>query len=188
MLQPFLPLPSDRLLLRPFLDSDLEAFHSYRSDPELGRYQGWNAPTLDEARRFINKQCEQVPGALGVGAQIAIELKATEQMIGDVYLDTPADEPALARFGYTLSREHQGKGLATEAVETILDGVFGLLDKHRATALTFADNDRSVALLERIGMRREAHHVRSSRLAGAWVDDYVYAVLQHEWRERRARA
>ena len=181
----FLPLESARLNLRRFRESDLEPFHTYRSDPDVGKYQGWSALTLDEARQFIETQDEHMPGALGVGAQIAIELKASGEMVGDVFLNTPADEPDHAQFGYTLGREHQGKGVATEAVETLLDYVFGPLDKHRATALTFADNARSVALLERIGMRREAHHLQSSRLDGAWVDDYVYAMLQSDWLLRR---
>ena len=41
------------------------------------------------------------------------------------------------------------------------------------------------ALLERLGMRREAHHVRSYWFRGAWVDDVVYAMLRTEWSNAR---
>lgn len=182
----FLLLESARLVLRRFQRTDLVPFHAYRSDPNIARYQGWSEFSLDDARQFIEKKDACLPGASGVGAQIAIEVKASGEMIGDLYLNMPADEPAQAQIGFTLAPEHQGNGFATEAVETLLDYVFGALDKQRVTALTFARNDRSVALLERVRMRREAHHVQSSRLEGAWVDDYVYAILRSEWQRARA--
>ena len=169
------------MILRRFRAEDLHAFHAYRADPEVARFQGWSDFTLDDATRFIETQAGLVPGALGVGAQIAVVSKASGEMIGDVFLATPEDDSQQARIGYTFARQHQGRGLATEAVRTLLDYVFRVLDKRRVTATTFASNERSVALLERIGMRREAHHVQSALLEEAWADEYVYALLRHEW-------
>lgn len=180
----FEPLASARLILRKFQTSDVAPFHAYRSDPAIAHFQGWNAFTLDDAEAFVARQRAQEPGALGVGAQIAIELTSSGEMIGDVYLNTSDDKPHTAQIGYTLASRHQRHGYATEAVETLLHYVFGTLNKHRVAALTFADNLRSVALLERVGMRKEAHHTQSSQLDGAWVDDAIYAMLQDEWRSR----
>lgn len=47
-------LETPRLILRPFQDSDLEPFVAYRSDPEVARYQGWEAPySVESAMEFI---------------------------------------------------------------------------------------------------------------------------------------
>ena len=53
---------------------------------------------------------------------------------------------------------------------------------HRVTAICFADNQASWRLMERVGMRREAHHVRDSlHRTGQWMDTMVYALLGEEW-------
>ena len=177
----FVPIETERLLLRRFVPSDVEPFLAYRSDAALARYQGWGVITPEEARRFVDAQLNSNPGQPGTGAQIAVELKATAQMIGDVYLNSPADRPHEAEIGYTLAPGHHAHGYATEAVTGLLGFVFGALDRHRVTALTYADNTRSVALLERLGMRREAHFVKNQWFEGKWVDEYIYAMLQSEW-------
>lgn len=174
-----LPLESPRLLLRPMRAADAEVLYSYRADPTLARYQGWSAISLEEARAFVERQALE-------RKQIAIERKDTGEMIGDVYLNTPTDD--LAEVGFTVSTTHQGQGFATEAVRTLIDGVFTKLDVRRITALTFAENKRSVALLQRVGMRREAHYVESSEFEGRWVDDYRYALLRSEWASGRPRS
>lgn len=181
MSPPFEPLLSERLRLRRFSRDDLEPFLAYRSNPDVAKYQGWDPYTREDAMGFLDKQRDSQPGQLGEGAQIAIELKATGEMIGDVFLDTPSGEPSLARIGYTIAPTHQRQGYATEAVTTLLGHVFGPLDKRRVTALTCADNLPSVALLERVGMRREAHYIQSTLVDDHWADEYLYALLQREW-------
>lgn len=56
-----------------------------------------------------------------------------------------------------LSLNSQGKGYATEAAIGVIDYLFSDLKKHRITASVDPINIKSVALLERIGMRKEAH-------------------------------
>ena len=174
-------LETARLIIRPFKDSDLESFLDYRADPEIERYQGWGEFTREDARRFIDSQRGHTPGIPGNHTQIAIELKATGAMIGDLYLNVLADEPRQANLGYSLATEHQGQGYATEAVSAFLDYVFQSLDLHRVMATVDCDNERSIALLERIGMRREAHLIQSWYSNGKWSDEYKYAILQREW-------
>lgn len=175
-----------RLILRPFRVEDVTSFHAYRSDPVVSRFQGWEPPTYREAQAFVQAQAECVPGTLGAGAQIAIELRTTNAMIGDVFLHTPSEEPKQARIGFTIARDHQRRGFATEAVGRLLEYVFDDLKKHGVSAVTLAGNEASVALLVRVGMRRKAHHVRSVPFEGAWADEYVYALLRDEWAQRAA--
>ena len=178
------PLETPRLILRRFRESDLIPSHAYRSDPEIEKYQGWGKFTLEDARRFIANQGEGAPGAPGAHVQIAIELKSTGEMVGDVYIYTPETEPEQARLGYSIATAHQRKGYANEAVTAMLDYMFGPLNKHRVGAGADVGNIASIALMERLGMRREAHFIRNTWFRGQWTDEVQYAILQSEWRAR----
>ena len=82
---------------------------------------------------------------------------------------------------------HQGCGLATEALGSVLGYVFDTLAKHRASAVTDAVNQAAAALLRRLGFRLEAHFVEHVWFKGAWGSEYRFALLRREWQARRAR-
>jgi RimJ/RimL family protein N-acetyltransferase len=175
-------LASSRLILRRLRESDLEPFCRYRSDPRVARYQDWESFTMEEGLRFFEGQAKLHPDVPGTWFQMAIELAATAELIGDCGLHTPSDRPGLAEIGFTMAAEHQGRGYATEAVSRLLDYVFGSLGKHRAIAVTDARNAPAVRLLERVGMRREGHSIENVWFKGRWGDEYQYALLEREWR------
>ena len=91
-------------------------------------------------------------------------------------------EATQAELGWVLDPAHGGRGLMTEAVVALIDVCFGPLGLRRVIADCFADNTASWRLMERVGMRREAHTVRDSlhRTKG-WLDGYTYALLAEEW-------
>ena len=109
-------------------------------------------------------------------------------MIGDCGLHFPPGEPHQAEVGITLAPGHQGQGYATEALNAVLDYLFLSLGKHRVFASVDPRNRASIALLERVGMRKEAHLRESVWWKGEWADDLVFAVLEGEWRARRSVA
>ena len=82
--------------------------------------------------------------------------------------------------------EHQGKGFATEAVNCLLDYVFGKIAKHRVIAVADTRNAPAVRLLERVGMRREGHFIENIWFKGEWGDEFQYAMLEREWRAMAA--
>lgn len=82
-------------------------------------------------------------------------------------------------------RAAQGRGFATEAVIALLDYLFHTRGKHRVAAGCDPRNLASVALLKRVGMRLEAHHIRSAWWKGEWTDEFLYASLVNEWSARR---
>ncbi len=90
---------------------------------------------------------------------------------------------AQAELGWVLDPAHAGRGYATEAVQELIRYCFDDLGIHRVVATAFLDNDASWRLMERVGMRRETHAVRSSlHRSGRWLDTATYAVLAQEWR------
>ena len=91
-----------------------------------------------------------------------------------------------AELGWVLDPAYTGRGLATEAVEALLEECFTNLGIRRVTAICFLANTASWRLMERIGMRREQHAVRDSlHRSGRWLDSLTYAILAEEWPGRR---
>ena len=181
-----LSLETERLHLRSFQDDDVQAFAAYRSDPEVARYQSWTTPyPADEALLFVIGNKAATPGVPGEWYQIAIELKEGGLLIGDCVFHILENEQRQAEIGYTLASKYQGLGYATEAVARLLDYLFGELRLHRVTAMCDVRNVRSSRLMERLGMRREAHFVENSWFKGEWSSEYVYALLRWEWMRGR---
>lgn len=181
----FISLESERLLLRRFADGDLLPFLAYLNDSLVARYQTWESYSEQQARDVIEQQKNLEPGLPGQGFTFALELKETGVLIGHIALKTQEDNQ-LAEIGFTLSREYHGKGLAFEAASRVLEYLFINLKMHRVTAITDCENHRSVALLSRLGMRREGRFIQNIWFKGKWGDEYLYAILREEWLRKRA--
>jgi RimJ/RimL family protein N-acetyltransferase len=87
-------------------------------------------------------------------------------------------------LGCTLNFNQHGKGFATEALAEILNLLFQKLNKHRVIASIDPRNEKSIRLVERLGMRKEAHFRKSLWMNNEWVDDLVYAILKEDWLEK----
>jgi RimJ/RimL family protein N-acetyltransferase len=181
----FTTIETDRLILRHFQERDLGAFVAYRNDPEVARYQSWESISEPRAQAFIAEMARQQPGIPGQWFQIAVELKANGQLIGDCGLLVLLQDPRQAQLGITLSSAWQGQGLATEAAMAVVDYAFIELDLHRVVAVVDCENRASAALMERLGLRREGHFLKNTWFKGRWADEYLYAALQAEWLEKR---
>jgi len=180
----FEALESGRLLLRRFSETDLEPFLAYRNDPEVARYQDWEELSEAEALRLIRASDREEPFAPGEWFQFALQLKDTGVLVGDLGFKVVPDGRQ-AEVGYTLAREHWGRGYASEAVSRLLDHAFGVLGLHRVCAVVDQQNLASVGVLERIGLRREGAFVENAWFKGRWSSEYLYATLRREWLARR---
>ena len=171
-------IATPRLLMRPFMETDLETFAAYRSDPQVARYQSWTPPyTLNQARAFFREMKHARPGTPGTWYQLAVERLAQPGIIGDCAFQVLPDDPFQAQIGFTFARAYQKQGYATEAVSHLLGFLFSQQHLHRVTATCDAENSDSYRLLERVGMRREAHFVENILFKGAWGSEFVYALL-----------
>lgn len=171
---------TEQLVLRHLTNDDAAALAAYRSDPVQARYQSWEVPyPVDRAQALIAEMHDVQFAQPGAWLQIGIETGG--RLIGDVAVRVDGDEARQATVGFTLAADAQGHGFATEALRAVISLLFTEHGVHRICADCDARNDRSVALLERIGMRREAHHRKSAWWKGEWTDEYVYAILAQEW-------
>jgi RimJ/RimL family protein N-acetyltransferase len=174
-------LVTERLVLRALRPDDAETMFAYRSDPEIMRYQGWDPESLTDVHEFIAEHRLYDAYAPGSWRQFAIALRPDGAMIGDCGVHVPEDKPEQAEFGITLAPAFQRRGYASEALRVLLRLVFDTLGKHRVFASVDPRNLPSIALFERAGFRKEAHHIESLWLMGEWVDDVILAMLAREW-------
>jgi RimJ/RimL family protein N-acetyltransferase len=171
---------SERLLLRPFEARDARELAAYRSDPDVARYQSWDAPfALADASALIAELAAGDPEEPG-WFQWAIERIDEPGIVGDLGVNLLEDEQQAA-IGYTMAPAFQGRGYATEAVARMLDHLFLEQGLHRVSAECDTRNDASMGVLEHLGFRREAHLRSSTWSKGEWCDDYLYALLADEW-------
>jgi RimJ/RimL family protein N-acetyltransferase len=176
-----LVLRSPRLLLRPLCAEDAAPLAAYRSIPEVARFQSWESFDQADAVRLVADQAKVVPDTPGTWLQLAIVLSTSGKMIGDCGIHFRGDDLQQVELGVTMSPTHQGQGLATEALASVLGYVFDGLGKHRVTTVTASENHAAAALFRRLGFRQEAHYVENVWFKGAWGSEYLFALLRLEW-------
>jgi RimJ/RimL family protein N-acetyltransferase len=181
-----LVLRSPRLLLRPLRLQDAGAITAYRSLPEVARFQSWGSFGPADAARLVAGQAGVTPDTPGTWLQLALTVLESGAVIGDCGIHFRADDPRQVELGITLASHHQGRGLAAEALGSVLGYVFGTLGKHRASAVTDTENEPAARLFRRLGFRQEAHYLENVWFKGAWGSEYLFALLHREWQSRQA--
>jgi RimJ/RimL family protein N-acetyltransferase len=177
----FSEIKTERLSVRNLEANDGPRVFSYHRHPDVARFQSWGTESVDVIQTYIRGLSSMEPGTPGKWYQVGIYLREGDKLIGDYGFRVLTDIPEQVEIGITLAPEFQGKGYATEALSALLTYLFGDLKKHRVFGSVDPRNQSSMRLLERIGMRKEAHFVKSLWFRGEWVDDVVYAMLAEEW-------
>jgi RimJ/RimL family protein N-acetyltransferase len=149
----FLPQSTERLILRRFVDLDLERFLAYRRDPQVSRFQGWSMLSDTEGQAFINEMQTASIGIPDEWFQIAIAHNQSNLLLGDIGIKVDVENPTIVEIGFTLRREEQGKGYAKEAVQVLIDLLFELGSINKIVGITDARNESSIRLLRRLGMK-----------------------------------
>jgi RimJ/RimL family protein N-acetyltransferase len=173
-------ITTERLILRRFRKADAPVLAEYRSDPEVARYQSWDAPfPLLRAETAVANFMASDPDKAG-WFQYAVERVADRTLIGDVAVHLH-DNLLQAEIGFTLATPYQRKGFGTEAVRAVLDRLFRVQGLHKVTGECDARNTPSAALMERVGFTREGHLRQQTFIKGEWTDDLIYGLLAEEW-------
>lgn len=182
MTDKWFPLETQRLLLREFDASDEASIHEYASDPEVVRYAPWGPNTPEETRRVLNERLEEQQRWPRADVTLAIVLKTEHNVIGSLRLGILDDTNRTGDFGYVLNPRYWNRGYTTEACAALVRCAFERLNLHRLVATCDTRNVASMRVMERLGMRREAHFVRDVFQRTEWRDSYLYAVLEPDAR------
>ncbi|MGW6444650.1 GNAT family N-acetyltransferase [Lentzea sp. NPDC055074] len=181
------PLNTGRLLLRPFRPTDLDDFYAYRSRPDVFRYLYEESVSREECAELLDRLIadDELTGE-NQRLALAIFLPEAGKVIGGAVLRWRSEKDEQGEIGYSLHPEFQGRGYATEAARAMLDLGFTHLGLHRIVAECDPRNEPSWRLMERLGMRREAHFRHNEIFKGEWGDLFVYALLEEEYRRADA--
>lgn len=175
-------LMTDRLLLRAFTRGDVDAVHAYRSREDVARYLFDPPLSRDECALAIQQRiAHTVLEKEGDRIILAVESRDDGALVGEVSLIWRSVEARQGELGWIFHPDYQGRGFASEAAARLLDLGFGEIDLHRIFARCDARNDRSWRLMERLGMRREAHFREHAVFKGEWDEEFYYAILRNEW-------
>jgi aminoglycoside 6'-N-acetyltransferase len=174
-----LPRLAPGVVLRRLRPSDLTAFQAYRTDADLGRYQGWSVMSDAQARAFLEEMNTMPLFPQGEWIQLGIAAPHDEAaLLGDMGLHLAEDARDHVEIGFTLSRAAQGRGLATAALRAAAQLVFESTAAERVLAITDVRNRASIGVLERAGMRRVEE--RQTLFRGEPCVEYVYVLLRGE--------
>lgn len=145
-------LETGRLLLRAWRNEDFDSYAEMCADPNIMRFLGGKTLNRMEAWRqmaFLVGHWE----LLGYG-HWAVEEKSSGRFAGRLGFLNPAGWPAF-EIGWTLGREFQGKGYATEGATRALQYAFEELDKDHVISLIDPQNTASIRVAERLGEKLE---------------------------------
>lgn len=171
-------LSTNRLALRHFTPRDGAGLYSYLSDPAVVRFEPY-APMPREA-------CDAAAQSFCESEDFWAICLEDGTLIGQVYL--AEGDRQTWELGYVFHAAYHRQGYATEACRALLAWAYGPKKAHRVYAQCNPANTASWRLLERLGMRREAHHIqdmyfdKNTRDRPLWQDTYVYAMLAAEWK------
>jgi RimJ/RimL family protein N-acetyltransferase len=183
VLEPRFPLETERLLLRPYTGDDFEALFAMQSRADVAHYLYWGPRTEDEVRAALEKKVASTAiRSEGDFLALAAISRVSGELVGDFVLQWVSEEHRQGEVGFIVHPDHQGRGYATEVGRVLLRLAFEDLKLHRVVGRLEARNAASGRVLEKLGMRREAHLVENEWVKGEWQSEIVYAILDREWR------
>ena len=174
-------IETERLVLRELRDDDWAALHAVESLPDVNRYQGYDAHTEDASRAMIAKAIREAAESPRVVFELAVTRRGDDRLIGRGGFRRSGHELRTGELWCVLAPVEHGQGLVTEAARAVLTFAFRDLGMHRMFGDCDPRNLASARLMERLGMRREAHLVQNLWAKGEWCDSWIYAVLASEW-------
>jgi len=164
-IRPFPRIITDHLVLRRFEERDLKQLLAYRNDPQVERWQGWGTYDEDRGHELIAALTKAEFGVPGEdkSSQVAFELRSSRELVGDAMLQLRAEDPSIAKIGYTIAPEFQRRGLAREGVKALLQYAVPSLSLRSVEAFAVEDNVASISLLESLGFEETSRIAADER-------------------------
>ena len=149
---------TERLILRRYREDDVQDLFEYLSDREVVKYEPYQPMVFEEVK-------ENLEWRIGTEEMVAVELKKSHKMIGNVYLGK-RDFEAL-ELGYVFHRKYWGNGYAAESCKALIQRAFSN-GVHRIYAECDPDNERSW---------KNVYFWKDEAGKPIWKDTCVYAKL-----------
>ncbi len=173
-------LETERLVLRKLLYKDVNDIYSYAHDEEVAQYVMWDAHHSElETLEFLNVVIElynkNEPAPWG------IELKETKKIIGTIGFVSLESEHNKAEVGYTLAKQYWNKGITTEALKKVIQFGFEKMRLNRIEAKCIKENEQSIKVLLKAGMKEEGLLRQYLYLKKDFRDIKIFSILKSEY-------
>jgi RimJ/RimL family protein N-acetyltransferase len=176
-----LPITTPRLILREYTEKDFEGVHAYSKDPETVRFMTWGPNSPEETRGFLQLVISQQTIEPRLNYHFVVALRESGQIIGGCGIHIRRPEHRSAEIGYCFNQKYWGQGYATETMSALLKFGFEELKLHRIIATCDPRNIGSERVMQKNGLRQEAHFIQELWQKGEWRDSLLYAILESEW-------
>ncbi len=170
-----------RLHLREFIGRDIEALLAMDAKPEMHTYER-DHPSIDETRSKLESYLKEQVEVPRKSFTLGITIPPEDDVRGIVKLSRQWEAIREWEVGWGIHPAEWGKGYATEAAWYLMDWGINQLNIHRIVAYCHADNSASVRVMQKLGMHQDGRLRETRWLNGGWWDEYVYAVLEKEWK------
>ena len=177
-------IETERLILRPFTMEDLDIIELLYGNPNIMKYMPCGSLSGEEIEIHMRNIVEEGEKEKPENFEMAVVSKADNTKIGRAHLSMDYEGDS-AMIGWLIIESEWGKGYATEISKGLFDFCFKELNLHRVTALCNPNNTGSWKVLEKCGMRKEAHFVQKVKYKRgeeySWEDEAAYAILKEEY-------
>lgn len=171
-------LSSPRMLLRLMKKSDLTDIHALNSIPEVEKFNTLGIPAnISVTKSILKERMKDNKRSFILNYTFAIEKIGSGDFIGLFGLVLARTKQQKAEIWYKFHLDYWGKGLATEAVNCVLDFCFDELKLHRIEAGCAIENIGSIRVLEKAGMTQEGIARKVLPLDSGWSDGYNFGIL-----------
>jgi [ribosomal protein S5]-alanine N-acetyltransferase len=171
-------LITERLILRPIHQNDVEVIHQLNSLEEVQQYNTSGIPeNIEETKLHVDQLINNNNIENQQHFTFVIETSDENKFVGLIAINLGKPQYKNAEVWYKISPYFWSKGFATEALNKIISFGFIDLNLHRIEAGCAIDNIGSIKVLEKVGMKREAHTRQLLPLKSGWSDNYGYAIL-----------
>lgn len=181
--KPFPNLVSERLTFRQLTTKDAKAVLELRSNPETMKYIPRPLLTnIEEALLHINMISDKIEANIDINW--AVTEKNSDNCIGIMGFYRTKPENYRTELGYMILPQYHNKGYVSEAVNTLLDFAFNILNFHSVEAIIDPKNIPSEKVLLKNGFVKEAHLVENEFYNGQFIDTVIYSLLKRNFRKK----
>lgn len=174
-----------RLKLVELTFADLEDIHKMHSLPEVDEYNTLGIPaTINDTGVLLNGWLDQQQLSPRSSYIFCIKQSDTNRFVGLIALILGKVNFKIAEVWYKTLPEYWRQGFTTEALTQLLNFGFTDLGLHRIEAGCAVENIASIKVLQKVGMTREGRKRKVLPIRGNWVDNYLYAILDTDFKSK----
>jgi len=167
--------------LRGLRPADFDLVHELLSDWNVVRYMSLpHSKTKEDSRKCLDDLMTERLDSAWLSVVHAIQSVETGDLLGLCGIAV-LHESEQGEIWYLVRPDHWGRGIAQKAARELLRVGFLEMNLHRMFATCLPENPASARVLDKIGMRKECHQLKTLKIHGVWQDCFLYAILRDEW-------